>query len=90
MPDIVAIRRFESDTTAQLDKYLMDLSDLKITKTYKSKYLTPYQLNGKQYWLPEPGLFDTIVANKTLFDRYGITIPTDWDSFVVACKAMYG
>lgn len=88
MPDIVAIRRFESDTTAELDKYLMDLSDLKITGTYKKEYLKPYQMNGKQYWLPGPGLFNGIIANKSLFLKYGADIPTDMDSFIKACRIM--
>lgn len=88
MPDIVAIRRFESDSSIKLDKYLADLSDLDITDTFKPKYLTPYRYNGKQYWLPEPGAVDSIIASEDLFNQYNIDMPVDLDSFISACKEL--
>ncbi len=88
MPDLVAIRRFESDSAAKLAPYLADLSSLELTGTYEDKYLTTYQEDGKQYWLPGPGVVDGIVADKDLFDRYGVALPTDLDSFVAACDAL--
>jgi len=88
MPDIVCIRRFESDTTSELSKYLMDLSDLDFTKTYIKKYLLPYQQNGRQYWLPGPGNVEGTVANETLFKKYGVPLPDDMDSFISACRQL--
>ena len=88
MPDIVSIRRFESDTTAQLRPYLADLSALAVTKTYGQQYLAPFAADGKQYWLPGPGVIDGIVADTDLFTQYGIALPTDMDSFLEACAQL--
>ena len=86
MPDIVAIRRFECDTAAQLHPYLADLSQLPVTSTFKEKYLEQFSYNGAQYWLPEPGAVDGMVANADMFADYGIALPTDMDSFLSACR----
>mgnify|MGYP001249963005 CR=1 FL=1 len=88
MPDIVTIRRFESDSASEMDKYLSDLSELKITDTYKPKYLKPYQNNGKQYWLPGPGVIDGPVANTAIFKKYGLEYPDDIDSFIDVCSKL--
>lgn len=88
IPDIISIRRFESDTISDLNSELADLSDLNITKTFETKYLTPYQDGKKQCWLPGPGTIDGIVANKDVFEKYNVTIPTDMDTFVSACKTL--
>jgi ABC-type glycerol-3-phosphate transport system substrate-binding protein len=57
VPDIIAIRRFETDTTAALEPYLADLSGLPVTKMFYQRALEPYRRNGKQYWLPGPRPF---------------------------------
>lgn len=88
MPDIVAIRRFEYDTTAQLRPYLADLSALPVTAAYDPRYLAPFASDGRQYWLPGPGVFDGIVANTDLFKQYGIPLPTDMNSFLSACAEL--
>jgi len=85
IPDLIAIRRFESDTTAALCPYLADLSDLPLTGTFYLRALAPYQCNGKQYWLPEPGLIEGTIANADLFKRFSIPLPTDMPSFIAAC-----
>lgn len=88
MPDIVSIRRFEYDTTAKLRPYLTDLSSLPLTSSYDPQYLAPFASNGKQYWLPGPGVIDGIVANTDLFKQYGVAVPTDMDSFIKACAQL--
>ena len=85
IPDLIAIRRFESDTTAALCPYLADLRDLPLTGTFYLRALAPYQRNGKQYWLPEPGLIEGTIANADLFKRFSIPLPTDMPSFIAAC-----
>lgn len=85
LPDLMSIRRFETDTAAQLQPYLADLSGLPLTATFDARYLRPFASGGRQYWLPAPGVFDGIVANTDLFDAAGIALPTDMDSFLAAC-----
>ncbi len=87
MPDIVAIRRFESDTTRTLAPYLLDLGDTDLAKTYDETYLKPFTVEGELYWLPAPGTFEGMVANLQLFKDYNIPLPTDFASFVTACQA---
>ena len=88
IPDIISIRRFESDTVSDLNSELADLSGLNITKTFETKYLVPYRDGKKQCWLPEPGTIDGIVANKDVFEKYNVAIPTDMDTFISACKTL--
>lgn len=88
MPDIISIRRFECDTSAQLRPYLADLKNLEITGSYKERYLESFAYDGKQYWLPGPGAVDGIVANADLFSQYGIEIPKDMNSFISACAQL--
>ena len=88
IPDLIGIRRFESDSADKLEPYLADLSDLPLTQTFNEDDLVPFQSNGKQYWLPEPGTVEGLWANATLFRQYGIALPTDLDSFVSACQQM--
>ena len=90
IPDLVGIRRFESDSADELEPYLADLSDLPLTRTFNDDDLIPFQSGGKQYWLPEPGTVEGLWANATLFQQYGIELPTDLGSLVSACQQMEG
>ncbi len=40
-------------------------------------------------WLPICGIPQTIIANKTLFDQYGIKIPENYEEYVQACQQFY-
>lgn len=88
MADLVCLRKFESDSARKLEPYLADLSGLDITGTFESDALTSFRFNGKQCWLPEPGTMEGLWANATLFELYGIEMPTDMASFLSACEKM--
>jgi ABC-type glycerol-3-phosphate transport system substrate-binding protein len=88
IPDLVGIRRFESDSADKLEPYLADLSDLPLTQTFNESDLVPFQSDGKQYWLPEPGTVEGFWANETLFKQYGVELPHDLDSLVASCQQM--
>ena len=50
-------------------------------------YLESYKNNdGTVNWLPACGEVDTIVANKALFEKYNISLPTDYGGFIQACR----
>ena len=85
LADIIGIRRFETDTSAQLEPYLADLSQLELTHTFEQQYLEPFNNGAKQCWLPAPGVFDGLVANANLYARYGRELPRNWDSFLDSC-----
>lgn len=87
MPDIVAIRRFEEDSAAKLEPYLVDLSNTARAKSIALEYSRIFRKENNLYWLPQSGAIDTLVANKELFLQYNIPLPTDFDSFINACDA---
>ena len=88
LPDIITTRRFSLNDAAELQDQLMDLSYTEeasaIYQTYQGIYTNP---DGTVNWIPLCGEADGFIANKALFDKYDIPLPTDYDSFVSACEA---
>lgn len=88
LPDIITTRRFSLHDAESLQGQLMDLSNTNEAGAIYQTYLDNYtNSDGTVNWLPLCGEADGFVANKTLFDKYGISLPTDYDSFVSACNA---
>ncbi|MCH3942255.1 MAG: hypothetical protein WAY93_05770 [Atopobiaceae bacterium] len=85
MPDLVCIRKYESDSARDLEPYLADLSGLDLAGRYSAESLVPFRIGDKQCWLPGPGTVEGLFANTDVFERYGIALPTDMASFVSAC-----
>ena len=88
MPDIITCRRFSLNDAAPLSQYLMDLSTTEVAGTFYSSYLDlNREPGGAIRWLPMCAEVDSIVANKDLFDQYGIPLPTNYAEFVAAIDA---
>ncbi|MBR3690863.1 MAG: carbohydrate ABC transporter substrate-binding protein [Eggerthellaceae bacterium] len=88
LPDIITNRRFSVNDAANLNSALVDLSGTEVAASFYTTYLENYRnADGTVNWLPACGEVDGYIANKDLFDRYGIPLPTDYPSFVSACKA---
>ena len=88
MPDILSVRRFALKDAVLLKDYLYDLSNTELANTYYGSYLDSYTYDdGSINWLPTCAEVDGIIINKTLFDEYGIEIPSDYADFVAACEA---
>lgn len=85
IPDIISIRRFESDSARVLETYLLNLDGLPIIRTFTKESLEPYRSHGKQFWLPAPGLVDGFVANADVFQKYALKFPVDFKSFIDTC-----
>lgn len=88
MADIVCLRKYEVDSARELEPYLADLSSLELASTFEEDALSPFQINGKQCWLPGPGTSECLFANADIFEQYGVAIPTDLASFVKACQEL--
>ncbi|MGN1090527.1 MAG: ABC transporter substrate-binding protein, partial [Huintestinicola sp.] len=87
LPDIITQRRFSLHDAADLKDQLMDLSTTEEAGAIYESYLGNFQnADGTVNWLPMCGEVDGLVANKAVFDKYDIPLPTDYDSFVSACK----
>lgn len=88
LPDIITNRRFSVIDAADLNDTLVDLSGTEVAASFYTTYLENYRnADGSVNWLPACGEVDGYIANKDLFDRYGIPLPTDYPSFVTACKS---
>ena len=88
MPDIITCRRFSLNDAAPLAGELMDLSKTEVAGTFYSSYLeVNRETSGAIRWLPMCAEVDGIVANKDLFDQYGIALPTNYAEFLAAIEA---
>ena len=88
LPDIITCRRFSLHDAAALQGQLMDLATTEEAGAIYESYLENFtNSDGTDNWLPLCGEADGLVANRALFDRYNIPLPTDYNSFVAACQA---
>lgn len=88
LPDIITSRRFSLHDAAALKDQLMDLSTTEEAGAIYESYLQNFtNADGTVNWLPLCGEVDGLVANRVVFDKYDIPLPTDYDSFVSACEA---
>lgn len=87
LPDIITSRRFSLYDAAAWKDCLMDLSTTEEAGAIYETYLSSFaDSDGKIRWLPVCGMVDGIVANRALFEQYGIPLPSDYESFVAACR----
>lgn len=90
LPDIITVRRYSGTDAIDLRDELLDLSAYDIvTKYYNYALQYYYNSDNSINWLPVCGIPQTIIANKTLFDRYDIKIPTNYEEYVKACDKFY-
>ena len=88
LPDIMMVGTVSPRDSLELNSYLLDLSLTETAASYHDSYLEQYRCEDKSIrWLPAGGIINGIVANKDLFDKYQIPLPTDYESFSAACKA---
>lgn len=88
LPDIITVRRFSMKDAYDLKGCLLDLSHTDTASSFYQNYLQNFTYgDGVINFLPSLGEVWCIVANKSLFEEYGIALPTDYASFVSACKA---
>lgn len=88
LPDIITIRRFSLNDAVELKETLVDLRSSDIAAGYYQNYLQSFTYDdGTVNWLPGIAEVWGIVANKSLFDEYGMELPTDYDSFAATCAA---
>ena len=90
LPDIITVRRFSGTDAQDLEPYLMDFASYDVVSRYYS-YALQYYKNSKNeiQWLPICGMPQTIIANKTLFEQYGIKIPKNYKEYAQACQQFY-
>ena len=90
LPDIITVHRYSGTDAIDLKDELLDLSAYDIVSEFYN-YALQYYYNSDNgiNWLPVCGIPQTIIANKTLFDRYDIKVPTNYEEYVKACDKFY-
>lgn len=87
LPDIITNCRFSLHDASPLKNHLMDLSTTNASGAVYNSYLNNFMnQDGSVNWLPVCADAHGFVVNKDLFEQYNIPLPTDYDSFVNACK----
>ena len=88
LPDIITCCRFSRHDAAPLKDSLMDLATTNEAGAVYNTYLNVFRNeDGSINWLPVCADTHGFVVNRGLFEEYGIPLPTDYASFVAACKA---
>ena len=88
LPDIITCCRFSLHDASPLKDSLMDLSTTNAAGAVYDTYLNNFRNeDGSVNWLPVCADAHGFVVNKDLFEEYDIPLPTDYESFVSACRA---
>ena len=88
LPDIITCCRFSLHDASPLKDGLMDLSTTNAAGAVYDSYLSNFMNeDGSVNWVPVCADAHGFIANKDLFEKYDIPIPTDYESFVFACQA---
>lgn len=90
LPDVITTRRFSEKDAEGLQPYLLDFGSYDIVSEYYPYTLQYYtDTDGAVKWLPVCGIPETMIANKTLFDKYGIEIPENYEEFAECCEKFH-
>ena len=87
LPDIITCCRFSLHDASPLKDSLMDLSTTNAAGAVYDSYLSNFMNeDGSVNWIPVCADAHGFIVNKDLFEKYGIPLPTDYESFVSACR----
>ena len=88
LPDIITCCRFSLHDAAPLKDSLMNLAMTNEAGAVYNTYLNSFKNeDGSVNWLPVCADAHGFVVNHSLFEQYGIPLPTDYKSFAAACQA---
>ena len=88
LPDIITCCRFSLHDAAPLKDSLMNLAMTNEAGAVYNTYLNSFKNeDGSVNWLPVCADAHGFVVNRSLFEQYGIPLPTDSESFAAACQA---
>lgn len=88
LPDIITCCRFSLHDAGPLKDSLMNLALTNEAGAVYNTYLNSFKNeDGSVNWLPVCADAHGFVVNRSLFEQYGIPLPTDYASFAAACQA---
>ena len=87
LPDIITCCRFSLHDASPLKDSLMDLSTTNEAGAVYNTYINSFtNRDGSVNWLPVCADAHGFVVNRDLFEKYDIPLPTDYESFISACR----
>ncbi len=90
-PDVVQIEYYAfpqfalSDSLVDLSTYGLD----SLESDYSASTWGSVSVGGTLYGLPQDSGPMALFYNKTVFDQYGIAVPTTWDEYIAAAKQLH-
>ena len=88
LPDLITCCRFSLHDAAPFKDSLMNLAMTNEAGAVYNTYLNSFKNeDGSVNWLPVCADAHGFVVNRSLFEQYGIPLPTDYESFAAACQA---
>lgn len=70
------------------DDIYLDLTGSEFLEVFLPASLEPVTIDGRVYGVPEVMHSDGLIYNKTMFDTYGLSIPTTWEAFLEVCEIL--
>jgi raffinose/stachyose/melibiose transport system substrate-binding protein len=65
-----------------------DLTGASFLSNFTSNLIEAGQTDGKQYAIPYQLVYNQPIYNKKIFEKLGLEIPTDWDSFLATAQSL--
>lgn len=90
-PDVVQVEYYAIPQFA-LSNSLVDLSSYGLSSlqsAYSAGTWNSVNIDGKLYGLPQDSGPMAMFYNKTVFDKYGLTVPTTWDEYIADAKKLH-
>jgi multiple sugar transport system substrate-binding protein len=90
-PDVAQIEYYALPQFALSDS-LVDLADFgfdEFEDSYTASTWGSVELDGGVYALPQDSGPMALFYNKSVFDQYGLTVPTTWDEYIETAKKLH-
>ncbi|MDA3809124.1 MAG: extracellular solute-binding protein [Spirochaetaceae bacterium] len=87
--DIIFLRSYDSGYQIYKTDSLMELNSvLPELKDFPSAAVAAWATEGKSYGIPAAGVVHGVYYRKSIFKKYGLSVPATWDEFMAACKTL--
>ncbi|MDR2476719.1 MAG: extracellular solute-binding protein [Treponema sp.] len=87
-PEIFSSWPNESWRTQVREGYVMDLSDFSAISRIREDAREYCKVNGKDYIIPISYNTMSVIYNKDIFDRYGLSSPKNWAEMMTICATL--
>lgn len=87
--DIIFLRSYDSGFQIYKTGSLQDLNSvIPALSDFPSAALAAWADNGTSYAVPSVGVVHGVYYRKSIFKKYGLSVPETWDDFMAACETL--